>query len=66
MLRADSASVSSRTCTTSATASVTTARLLAWAPDFRSEIADRGVRVLSEVGIDLADTDLERAVSNWT
>jgi hypothetical protein len=40
--------------------------LLAWAPDFPSEIADRVIRVLSDVGVDVADADLGPVVPDWT
>lgn len=39
--------------------------LLAWAPDFPGEAADRVIRVLSDVGIELMDTDLARVAPNW-
>jgi hypothetical protein len=40
--------------------------LLAWAPDFPSEAADRVILVPGDAGIELTDTDLARVVPNWT
>jgi hypothetical protein len=38
--------------------------LHSWAPDFPSEAAERVIRVLSDVGIELTDTDLTRVAPN--
>lgn len=39
-------------------------RLISWAPDFCSETADRILRLLSDLGIELTDTELAHA-SDW-